>query len=226
MLKPEIFPVIHIDATNPKTQPTKNAGICVKSGIQGIFLIQMEMENKLILPAALRIKEKFPSLKIGINFLGTPPPRVLNIAVENPEISMVWCDQSIATFQGPSPVGISCQLLLRKTPQIELFAGVAFKYQKSSFNPTGCARETLLLGAIPTTSGPGTGQEASERKLLDLRKKLSPEDPLAVASGVSTENAKTMAKYCSHLLVASSIAKDEHNLDPKKLAELQEALPT
>ncbi len=77
---------------------------------------------------------------------------------------------------------------------------------------------------LPTTSGPGTGSAPELRKIREMREALGPDGPLAIASGITAENVVEFARYATHFLVASGVSRDEHHLDPVKVAELAAVL--
>jgi predicted TIM-barrel enzyme len=103
------------------------------------------------------------------------------------------------------------------------FGGVAFKKQR----PVDAAQYRRSAGiALPfmdvvTTSGIATGHEAEDGKITDFRRGLG-DAPLALASGITPENAARYGRDVDCFLVATGINRvdDFYNIDPVRLEAL------
>ncbi|MFM7446401.1 MAG: BtpA/SgcQ family protein, partial [Tabrizicola sp.] len=101
--------------------------------------------------------------------------------------------------------------------------GVCFKKQRPvdpSLNEYS-ARLALPFMDVVTTSGVATGQATDLTKIADFRRGLG-QAPLAIASGVTPDNAHTYAADVDCFLVATGINRpgDFYNIDPARLSAL------
>ena len=85
------------------------------------------------------------------------------------------------------------------------------------------ARKALPYMDVVCTSGIATGQEADLTKIETFRAALG-DAPLALASGITPENAHLYAPLVDIFLVATGINFDGdfHNIDPARLNALLE----
>jgi len=74
---------------------------------------------------------------------------------------------------------------------------------------------------VVTTSGVATGQAADMTKITDFRRGLG-QSPLAIASGITPDNAAAYAANVDCFLVATGINRtgDFYNIDPARLSAL------
>jgi predicted TIM-barrel enzyme len=103
------------------------------------------------------------------------------------------------------------------------FGGTAFKQQRP-VEPSEYERSAeiaLPFMDVVTTSGPATGREADGRKIEDFRRGLG-DAPLALASGITPENAERYGRDVDCFLVATGIAPpgDFYSIDPARLDAL------
>ena len=113
--------------------------------------------------------------------------------------------------------------VLAARPDHTFFASVAFKYQPADPDPGEAARRALELGMLPTTSGDATGHAPDPAKLERIRAIIGPPSahaPLALASGVSPENAAALAPHLTDVLVSTGVSSDFHTFAPDRLARL------
>ncbi|MFD1506928.1 hypothetical protein ACFSBG_14780, partial [Georgenia yuyongxinii] len=73
---------------------------------------------------------------------------------------------------------------------------------------------------VPTTSGPGTGKSADPSKLAAIRRGAGMTTPLAIASGVTTENIHSILPVVDFVLVATGIAAPDGRISPTRLREM------
>ena len=113
-MKTEIIPVIHMINFN---QVETNVKICLECGIEKVFLINHAVSVEDLLSCAVNIKNKYPTLWVGVNMLGIPVqdavhsvPRILD---------GLWCDETIT----------SSEAARLRTFKGKFFGGLAFKYQ-------------------------------------------------------------------------------------------------
>ncbi len=199
----KLFPVIHIENIE---QVFQNIEICLSEGVQGIFLINHYSDNHLLY-IANKVKEIYPNLWVGVNFLELKPSWVLNMEFK---FESLWFDQTL-TLEDTND----------KKFQGEIFSGLNFKYQKQLYGSSlkDAIKVIKQTSTVACTSGPGTGIEADPRKIIELKNLLG-DFPLALASGVSSENIETYLPYVDVFLVASSITNKNEIIERDLLAKL------
>ena len=103
------------------------------------------------------------------------------------------------------------------------FGGTAFKKQRevAPEQYKTAARVASRWMDVVTTSGIATGHAAAQSKIVDIRAGCG-DTPLALASGVTPDNALHYAKAVDCFLVATGInvSGDFYNLDPDQLEQL------
>lgn len=229
---PEVWPVIHLAGLD---LALSNAAIARACGCPGVFLIQMEGYDDEIAPAAMAIRARFPDLKIGANFLSLRADEALRRSLAL-GLDATWADAPGVRSDRTQPwVLESLVPQLRANPQHLFFGSVAFKYQPAELDPPAAALRATELGMVPTTSGSATGIAPDAAKLHAIRLALdearasqsatiSPAGaaPLAVASGISPENAYELGRFLTHILVATGVSRSFHELDEATLRRLVE----
>lgn len=208
-----IFPVIHhLDQETTLAE----AALAMACGADGVFLISMDGEGDDMLPVlAATLKGRYPGKQIGINLLSRDVTFAYQAALEF-GLDMVWADNAgvSSTCLTDSGRWLKEQLKLNGDRGPELFASVAFKYQRIEPNPAAAAAMAFELGAIPTTSGLATGKPPTLEKIGFMRG-LTP--VLAAASGFDCDNVAPFVPLLSHILVSTGVSKDDHHFDAEKL---------
>lgn len=184
----------------------------------GIFLISHCGTNDFLPALGAKIKNDL-TLSVGINLLGEDILTTAQIA-HNHNLDMIWGDNCGVTSLGLDTQGEALSLWAKENPQIQVFASVAFKYQKKEMNPPLAAKEAQNAGFIATTSGSGTGYAPSLEKIVSMANVV--DNQLAVASGMDCENVHHFKPYLSHILVATGVSLDENHFDIDKLAKFIE----
>lgn len=121
------------------------------------------------------------------------------------------------TSFGATPAGQKLTALAAQTPNVTVFASVAFKYQPEESNPAQAAAVVRKNGLLPTTSGAGTGMAPTVEKIEGMSAAAGGQ--LAVASGMDPHNVHQYAKHLSHILVATGVSSDEHHFDEGLLTQ-------
>ena len=210
-----IYPVIHY---KDHATTILETAVAKASGAAGVFLITHHNNEYELIKSAEATIQRYKDFKIGINLLHADINDSVAI-IKDIGASMAWYDNIGIDSQG---YGIVAKDIISElnSSNIEVFAGVAFKYQKFESEPGVAAQNAIRLGAIPTTSGPGTGRPADIKKLENIRAALEPNDRLAIASGVTPENISIYKKYSTDILVATGIALNDYNINPELLDKL------
>jgi predicted TIM-barrel enzyme len=219
-----LLPVIHPIS---REEALRSVRVAHDAGVKGVFLIDQGMSTNEVLALIVTVREQFPSLWVGVNLLGCPPPEALRRALDacGGRIDGIWSDDaSIAEGAAAQPEAQAFIDARRKLGWAGLyFGGVAFKYRRA------VAPERLHDAAVAAapfmdvvcTSGPGTGQQADVAKIVALAGAMGPEHALALASGVTDANVESYLPYVAAFLVGTGIEKRFGVLDAEKVAALQ-----
>ncbi|MCV6592179.1 MAG: adenine phosphoribosyltransferase [Silicimonas sp.] len=221
-----VTPVIHVLDTD---QALRNLDHVAEAGCPGAFLINHDFPMEPFLPILRKVRAARPDLWLGVNFLDQPGNiafPILGELVRNTcPIDAYWADdariderlddqntaEEIARIRGES--GWTGTYL----------GGVAFKKQRpvDEKDYARAARLSVPYLDVVTTSGIATGKEADLAKIRSFRDAIG-EAPLALASGITPENAATYTGLVDCILVATGInyPNDFYNIDPDRLARL------
>lgn len=232
--EPVILPVIH---ALDETQVRANVEIVIGEGAQGVFLINHDFPKERLIPILPKIRERFPNLWIGVNFLAVTGryafPILGDLARKGVRIDGYWADDACIDERradGDQPEADAIDAARAASGWAGLyFGGTAFKSQRVV--PTdqypSAARIAKRHMDVVTTSGLATGVAADAAKIKTFREAVG-EGALGLASGVSPENVKSYAPYVDVILVATGINRegDFYNIDPKRLGLLRRELET
>jgi predicted TIM-barrel enzyme len=212
----KIIPVIH---HKTKDLTIKNAKLCFENNTYGIFIISMEGKNTDLSALAKKIKNEFPTLKVGVNHLGYQASESIYEGL-NYSLDMIWSDEPIVTGSCIHEEAIKIEQEI-KNSSLMFFNSVSFKYQKEEFFIEEAVQNSKKLGFIPTTSGKATGVAADVEKINKMKRTLG-DYPLAIASGLTPENILEYTKMIEYGLVSTGISKSFYEFDEIKLKELIE----
>ncbi len=212
----QIWPVIHV--TTPALA-LSNARVAFDCGCPGVFVISMHGDDDGSDRVALALKAGHPDKLVGSNRLGYSALASLERSLAL-GLDATWTDRPGVRSDSISPEGRAIADLLRTVPGHRFFGSIAFKYQPRDYNPGEAAVRAHSMGMIPTTSGEATGVAPPATKLASIRTALGDGAPLALASGVTPENASELAGYLSHILVSTGISKSFDTFDESLLRQL------
>jgi uncharacterized protein len=198
-MKTEIIPVIHVLNIE---QVMKNIHTCGLYGLKKFFLIGHQVDDKEVMDIANFIKSTYPDIWIGINLLSTPIQKRIEMGIS--PIDAMWFDETLND---------------RKTNNHLIFGGVDFKYQRKSIDLEEDCKEAMKWCDVICTSGPRTGYPPMLSKIEKMRSYIGT-FPLAIASGISSENVGKFSGLVDYLMVATSITDSGELINPKKLEEL------
>lgn len=224
-LKTNLIAVIHHRDDETSLANAKKAH---DAGFEGVALIHMDGIDELIDRAAVRIKRELPDLKVIANRLTTPPELVIqrDLALG---LDGSWVDNPGVYSDTVEPVAQIYSDTFRaakwRNEQYMFFGSVAFKTQRHE--PDNDAAATAAwraegFGWIVTTSGPATGVAPDIAKLRAMRHRI-PQGDLAVASGVTPENAADISLFVDWILVSTGISEDFYTFDLQKMQRLRKA---
>lgn len=225
---PVVAPVIH---TLDAEQAARNVGAAVRAGAAGVFLINHDFEKERLVPILRTIRERWPGLWLGVNFLAVTGrdafPILGRLEAEGCAIDAYWADD--ARIDEREAVQTEAEEIARVRADSGwtglYFGGVAFKKQRP-VDPADYRRSAGIARGfmdVVTTSGIATGREADDSKIAAFRAALG-DAPLALASGVTPQNATRYGREVDCFLVATGINRDGdfYNIDPARLDALMQ----
>lgn len=236
-----VLPVIH---TLDDKQAVANAKMISLLDGDGVFLINQGTSVQGVLRATKAVKEALPNLWVGVNLLGVHQTDVIDILAmpQHAHIGGFWDDnaglityrhqdgrpraaddvydldfpKSVYDYLGETENQIGRKLLY--------FGGVEHKGCPQSRTPERSGDLARPFMDAITTTGPGTGRAADVSRVKAVWDGAQGH-PVAIASGVTPENANDYLPYVNAILVASGISSgDYHNFDPNKVEKLMQAV--
>jgi hypothetical protein len=162
---------------------------------------------------------EFPKWWVGVNCLDLEPWQVFEMMDET--VAGVWVDNAgIDERIEAQEIADRVAAAREKSGWSGLyFGGVAFKGQRPVTDLTRAALLASQYMDVVTTSGSGTGQSAEVTKIKTMKQAIG-EAPLAIASGISPQNASRYKEFADCFLVATAISKSWSELDPQRVEEL------
>ena len=223
---PAVLPVIH---ARDRGQVARNVQVAVREGAPGVFLINHDFALEGLLPLIREVRNRYPALWLGVNFLGVTGARAFPVLGELARSGCVvdayWADDArideMSDAQGEAD---AIDQARRTSGWTGLYlGGTAFKKQRE-VRPerfeTAARIAARFMDAV-TTSGPATGRSAEVSKIRAFRNGCE-DQALAVASGVTPDNAGAYAGLVDAILVATGInpSGDFYNIEPMRLRRL------
>ena len=225
---PAVLPVIHV---RDAAQAVRNAGVAIEAGAQGVFLINHDFPREELVPILGEVRARFPSLWLGVNFLAVTGrdafPVLGRLQAEGVEIDAYWADDARIDERAATDGQIEAAAIAAAREESGwtglYFGGTAFKKQRPvapADHETAARTAAGWMDAV-TTSGVATGRAADRVKIAAFRRGCG-DAPLALASGVTPENAAGYAPDVDAMLVATGINHpgDFYELDPARLHRL------
>jgi hypothetical protein len=205
----------------------ENARIAADNAYDGVCLIHMQGKDELIETAAVEIKHRYPDLIVITNRLSTHP---VDMVHRDAKLGLdgSWSDNPGVSSKGITQLAWDIEEAVsnirKEKPNFLFFGSVAFKTQPHEPDPATAAVKAKNLDWIATTSGTATGVAPDEEKLEIMKTAIASFD-LAVASGITPENAAILGEHVDWALVSTGISDTFHTFDPIKVAALRQALP-
>jgi predicted TIM-barrel enzyme len=222
---PTVLPVIHVlDAA----QASRNIRVLIGEGAAGCFLINHDFGVEPFLPIIRELRASWPNLWMGLNFLAVTGrdafPVLGELARAGCPVDAYWADDARIDETGADPSEAKAIARARADSGWDglYFGGTAFKKQRP-VDPArwqDAAREAVPFMDAVTTSGIATGQRADLTKIREFRAGIG-DRPLALASGITPENARDYADVDAFLVATGiNLPGDFYNIDPARLAAL------
>ena len=223
---PVVLPVIHVLDT-PRT--LRNVREIIGAGAAGCFLINHDLEPDRFLPIIRDVRDTCPSLWLGVNFLGVTRrkafPMLGALAEDGCTIDAYWADDACVDEHGNNREAREIAKVYADSGWQGLyFGGTCFKKQRevARAHYADAAREATAFMDAVTTSGIATGEEADNAKIDTFRKAIG-DHTLALASGITPENARAYAKVdCFMVATGINIPGNFYDIDPERLAALMQ----
>ena len=223
---PVLLPVVHPIGHDEALTAIR---VAYDLGVKGVFLIN---QGNDVLQLVREVRDRYPTLWIGVNLLHRPPARALVFALDVcGTIDGIWADNAgINERQADGAPQHLAEAFVAARADAHwnglYFGGLAFKYQREVAS-TDLGRAAALAAPymdVICTSGPGTGYAADVDKVRALRAGLGVDHAMALASGVTPDNVRSYMPYIQAFLVGTGI---EHKLgvfDPVKIESLLRAM--
>lgn len=222
---PVILPVIHV---LDEALTATNIDRVADAGLKGCFLINHDFGIEPFLPIIEAIRTRYPEFWIGLNFLAVTGleafPILAELGARGARVDAYWADDARIDERTDSQDEADDIAAIRRDCGWDglYFGGTAFKKQRP-VNPRDHARAAAIAGNymdVVTTSGIATGRSADIGKLDQFRQSL-PDRPIALASGITPENARDYAMVdCFMVATGINIEDDFYTIDPARLARL------
>ncbi len=225
---PVVLPVIHV-LNHDQTE--SNVQVVIREGCRGVFLINHDFGPEEMLPIIRKIRRIYPSLWMGINFLGVTGlgafPILAQLQNEDIIIDAYWADNSAIDENKSIENQPGAKAIADAKSEYNwngmYFGGTAFKKQRmvSEDKFEYAAKVAAGFMDVVTTSGVATGEAADTKKITAFRRGAQ-DAPIALASGVTPGNAKVYAKDVDCFMVATGInmPDDFYNIEPERLRRL------
>ena len=225
---PAVLPVIHV---LDNEQAERNVRTVIECGAAGVFLINHDFGIEPFLPIIRHVRDRYPGLWLGVNFLAVTGlnafPILGELERDGYPVDAYWADDARIdehATQSDQQEAIAINAARRSANWNGLyFGGTAFKKQRE-VDPSdyaASAEQAVHQMDVVTTSGVATGHSADLDKIKTFRRACG-ETPLAIASGITPDNVLDYAADVDAYLVATGVSDpgDFHNLNPKKLQQL------
>ena len=223
---PAVLTVIH---ARDREQIVRNARIAAREGAHGVLLINHDFAPEGLLPLIREVRAGFPSLWLGVNFLSVTGARAFPVLGDLERSGCVvdayWADDArIDERSDTQPEADAIAEVRRESGWNGLYlGGVAFKKQRT-VRPRdfeAAARTAARYMDVVTTSGVATGRSAEVSKIEAFRAGCA-DQALALASGVTPDNARAWAGLVDAVLVATGINRpgDFYDIEPMRLRRL------
>jgi predicted TIM-barrel enzyme len=225
---PVVLPVIHVlDAA----QTERNIRIVKHRGVPGLLLINHDISVSEFLPVIRATRRRFPSLWMGVNFLGVTGLKAFPVLGElqrdGVRVDAYWADDARIDEMQPIDSQNEAAAIIdaRRRSEWEglYFGGTCFKKQRE-VSPDyfeASARIAARWMDVVTTSGVATGH-APELSKVEIFRRGVGDVPLALASGITPENASLFAADIDCFIIGTgiNIDGDFYNFDPRKVERL------
>lgn len=225
-LKKQIWVVGYVNATLEDYYKD-----CEEAFNNGADAIVWETRDYKKLDEALTaIKAKYPNKTFGVNLLG-PDEKLMTYKetfelAKKHNLQIAWTDFSAVDLIKEAPETSLHAIDALKPSDVFYVSGIHMKYSTLIDTHKPIQRSAIqAMGWVDgiVITGPKTGVATDPTRAKDARSAIG-DHPLGAASGVSSENVKTILPYIDFVLVNSSIADKNHRVIGAKVKELRLAM--
>ena len=231
---PVILPVIHVLDSEQAEQNIKTA---VAGGCSGVFLINHDFEKEKLVPIIKEMRQAFPDIWLGVNFLAVTGKYAFPILGElqknGCKVDCYWADDARMDerrAEHDQPEADEIDAIRDSSGWTGLYiGGTAFKKQRD-VDPAQYGKSARIATNymdVVVTSGVATGHAADVSKIDTFREHCG-DTALGLASGITPENAAQYADAVDLFMVATGINHDGdfYNIDPERLKRLMDLTQT
>lgn len=225
---PAVLPVIHVLDTQ---QAVRNVRILIGEGAAGCFLINHDFGVERFLPIVIHVREKFPALWMGVNFLAVTGkeafPILGQLQRQGVPVDGYWADDARIDERRKADDQLEARdiaITRAASGWHGLYTGgTCFKKQREvaqEHHEYAASLATSFMDAV-CTSGVATGHAADTAKIDTFRLGLG-NHAMTLASGITPENAHHYMDQVDGFMVATGINPDGdfYNISASKLARL------
>lgn len=225
---PAVLPVIHV---TDKAQAERNVRIVIGEGAAGCFLINHDFGVDRFLPIITHVRERFPALWMGVNFLAVTGkdafPVLGDLQRKGICVDGYWADDARIDERRGADDQIEARgiaVARAASGWTGLYTGgTCFKKQREvapQHYEYSASVATSFMDAV-CTSGVATGHAADGTKIDTFRRGLG-DHAMTLASGITPENASSYMDQVDGFMVATGINADGdfYNISAPKLARL------
>lgn len=227
-----VFPVIHVLSSE---QATRNVTIAIEEECAGVFLINHDFEVEQFLPIIREVRQRFPNMWIGVNFLAVTGkhafPVLAKLEANGYRIDGYWADDARIDETAATDEQTEAAEILEIKRDCGwgglYFGGTAFKKQRA-VKEVDFARSAGIAKRwmdVVMTSGTATGIETGIDKTRIFHEAVG-SSALGLASGITPENIDSYVDLIDTCLVATGINRhdDFYNIDRSRLRRLLERI--
>ena len=225
---PVVLPVIHV---LDNAQAERNVRIVIGEGAAGCFLINHDFGVERFLPIVAHVRERFPALWMGVNFLAVTGkdafPVLGKLQREGIAVDGYWADDARIDERRTAEDQTEARdiAVARAASRWTGFytGGTCFKKQREvapEHHEYSARLATGFMDAV-CTSGVATGHAIDLTKIAAFRRGIG-DHALTLASGITPENAHHYMDDVDGFMVATGINLDGdfYNISAPKLARL------
>ena len=225
---PVVLPVIHV---LDNAQAERNLRVLVGEGAPGCFLINHDFGVDRFLPIIAHVRQAFPSLWLGVNFLAVTGklafPTLGKLKRDGIAVDGYWADDARIDERRDADDQTEAHDIASAYAQSGwtgfYTGGTCFKKQRevSPDSYEHAARlATRYMDAV-CTSGVATGEAADLEKIRTFRRGIG-DHALTLASGITPDNSHLYMNDVDGFMVATGINQDGdfYNIEAAKLARL------
>lgn len=227
---PVILPVIHVLDSEQAKQNIKTA---VEGGCAGVFLINHDFEKEKLVPIIKEMRQAFPNIWLGVNFLAVTGkyafPILGELQANGCKVDGYWADDARVDErreEDDQPEADEIAAIRESSGWTGLYiGGTAFKKQRD-VDPEQYGKSARIATNymdVVVTSGVATGFAADVKKINTFRDHCG-NTALGLASGITPENAEQYCDAVDLFMVATGINYDGdfYNIDPDRLKRLMD----